>query len=257
VDVLIRAKRSRQTATGVKLFDRLRDSEVRGTVQLTVKRQSARPKRSKQKARPGRKAREAVLELHYEQVELAPPSHHKGKANLHLWAVMARETNAPDGAEPLEWCVLTSREITCPTDAERCLQDYALRWRIEDWHRVIKTGCRVQDLTHESVERLERSLAINLVIAWRIMVMTLLGRAVPELPAEVLFSDIEIEVLTAWASSRRYATPPGNLGEAVRLVAMIGGYLARKHDPPPGHELMWYGYQNLTLMCMGYELRGA
>lgn len=98
-------------------------------------------------------------------------------------------------------------------------------------------------------------MAINLVIARRIMAMTLLGREVPELPAEVLFSDIELEALTAWASSRRYAKPPSNLGEAVRLVGMIGGYLGRKHDPPPGHELMWYGYQNLALMCMGYELR--
>jgi hypothetical protein len=255
VDLLIRAKHNRQTTDRVKLFDRLRESDVRGTMQLSVKRQSARPKRSKQQARPRRAAREATLELHYELVEFAPAKYHKDKENLRLWAVLAREKHPPEGVKRLEWCVLSSREITSPTDAEQCLKDYALRWRIEDWHRVIKTGCRVQDLAHESVERLERSLAINLVIAWRIMVMTLLGREVPELPAEVLFSDIELEVLTAWANSRRYAEPPSNLGEAVRLTAMIGGYLGRKHDPPPGHELMWYGYQNLSLMCMGYELR--
>ena len=255
VDLLIRAKYNRQTSTGTKLFDRLRASPLRGTVQLTLKRQSARAKRSKQQARPRRAARQARLDLHYEQVELAAPAYHKGKANLRLWAVLARERDPPQGVKRLEWCVLTSRQITSPADAEQCLKDYALRWRIEDWHRVIKTGCRVQDLAHDSVERLERSLAINLVIAWRIMVMTLLGREVPELPAEVLFSDIELEVLTAWANSRRYAKPPGNLGETIRLVAMIGGYLARKHDPPPGHELMWYGYQYLAAMCIGYELR--
>jgi len=257
VDLLIRASYNRQTATGVKLFDRLRESDVRGTVQLTVKRQSARAKRSKRQARPGRKAREATLDLHYEQIEFAPPSYHKGKTNLRLWAVLARENNPPEDVNRLEWCLLTSRELTGPADAERCLRDYALRWRIEDWHRVIKSGCRVQDLAHESVERLERSIAINLVIGWRIMVMTLLGRELPELPAEVLFSEVEIEVLTAWANSRHYAKPPDNLGEAVRLVAMIGGYVGRKHDPPPGHELMWYGYQYLALMCVGYELRGS
>lgn len=273
VDLLVRAKHNRVTSPAppeptsaaaapsrakkgkkTKLFDRLRDSGVRGTLTLHVKRQSARPKRSKQQPRPRRAAREATLDLHYERVEFPPPARLKGKAPLQLWAVLAREKNPPPDVKRLEWCVLTSRVITAPADAEQCLTDYALRWRIEDWHRVIKTGCRVEDLAHERVERLERSLAINLVIGWRIMVMTLLGREVPELPAEVLFSDIEIEVLTAWANTRRYAKPPSNLGEAVRLTAMIGGYIGRKHDPPPGHELMWYGYQNLTLMCMGYEL---
>jgi hypothetical protein len=256
VDLLIRASRNRQTSTKVRLFDRLRESQVRGTLQLHVKRQSARPKRSRQQARPRRLAREATLELHYELVEFAPPSHHKGKSPLRLWAVLAREKNPPPDVTRLEWCVLTSRAITNSADAEQCLADYALRWRIEDWHRIIKTGCRVEELAHESVERLERSIAINLVIGWRIMVMTLLGREVPELPAEILFSDIEIEVLSAWANSRRYTRPPNNLGEAVRLTAMLGGYIGRKHDPPPGHELMWYGYQYLTALCVGYELRG-
>ena len=72
--------------------------------------------------------------------------------------------------------------------------------------------------------------------------------------AEILFSEVEIRVLSAWAKSRR-TPPPTTLGEAILLVARIGGYINRNNDPPPGHELMWYGYQNLTLMCMGYELR--
>jgi hypothetical protein len=87
--------------------------------------------------------------------------------------------------------------------------------------------------------------------------MTLLGGEVPELPAEVLFSDTEIEVLSAWANTRHYAKAPRNPGEAIRLVAMLGGYIGRKHDPPPGHELMWYGYEYLTTLCVGYELRGS
>ena len=140
------------------------------------------------------------------------------------------------------------------TADEQCLADYALRWRIEDWHRVLKTGCRVQALAHQRVERLERAIAINLVIAWRIMVMTLLGRELPELPAEVLFSDIEIRVLAGWAKTVG-AKAPITLGEAVRLVARIGGYINRNNDPPPGYELMWFGYQLLTAMCTGYELR--
>lgn len=88
------------------------------------------------------------------------------------------------------------------------------------------------------MERLERSLAINLVIGWRIMVMTPLGREVPELPAEILFSDIEIEVLSAWANTNQALCQTAQqLGEAIRLTAMLGGYIGRKHHPPPGHEL--------------------
>ena len=70
--------------------------------------------------------------------------------------------------------------------------------------------------------------------------MTLLGREVPELPAEVLFSDLEIEVLKAYSNKKNF-TLPKNLGDAVKLVARIGGYLDRKKDPPPGHQLMWLG----------------
>ena len=51
--------------------------------------------------------------------------------------------------------------------------------------------------------------------------------------------------------------PPLQLGDAVRLVARLGGYLGRRHDPPPGHQLMWHGYSHLQLMCEGFSLRGG
>jgi len=109
------------------------------------------------------------------------------------------EDNPPEGVEGIEWFLLTTLEIQCVEDAEECLRWYCLRWRIEDWRRVLKSGCRIEDVAHKTGERLKRSIAINLVIAWRIMLMTLLGRETPELPAEVLFSDLEIEVLRAYA----------------------------------------------------------
>ena len=169
--------------------------------------------------------------------------------------VHVQETKPPAGIKPLEWCLLTSREIGNASDAEQCLTDYALRWRIEDWHRVLKTGCRVQELAHHRVERLERAIAINLIIAWRLMVLVLLGREVPELPAEIMFSDVEIRVLGAWATTIVSAKPPSTLGEAVLLVARLGGYPNRNNDPPPGYQVMWRGYQLLIGMCIGYQLR--
>lgn len=233
-----------------KLFDHLRASKVRGKLTLLVKRLSARAKRSKQQVKVARAQRQATLIVHYEQVTF----HHPGKAPLRLWVVHAVEEAPPTGVERVEWFLLTSRSIDSLADAEQCLQDYALRWRIEDWHRVLKSGCAIEKLAHQQVERLQRAIAINLVIAWHIMLMTLLGREVPTLAVDVIFSELEIEVLQAQAQEYRLPEP-SNLGEAIRLVARLGGYLGRARDPPPGHQLMWEGYKFLRAMCVGYALR--
>jgi hypothetical protein len=118
---------------------------------------------------------------------------------------------------------------------------------------VLKSGCRIDDLQHETAERLRRAIGINLVIAWRIMLMTLLGRETPELPADILFSDVELRTLRAYAK-KKGLKPPLLLGEAVRLLANMGGYLGRKKDPPPGHQIMWQGYTVFQIMCEGISL---
>ena len=105
---------------------------------------------------------------------------------------------------------------------------------------MLKTGCKIEELGHHSAERLKRVLAINAVIAWRIMLLTLLGREIPDLPAEVFFSDLELEVLDAFAKTRRdlkHLKPTARLYDAVFVVAKLGGYLGRKHDGPPGHQI--------------------
>jgi hypothetical protein len=99
--------------------------------------------------------------------------------------------------------LLTTINIRCAEEAVLCLRWYCLRWRIEDFHRVLKSGCRVEQIAHETAERIRRAIAINLVIAWRIMLMTLLGRETPELPPDVVFSNIELQVLNAYAKNKR------------------------------------------------------
>ena len=94
--------------------------------------------------------------------------------------VHAREERPPAKAEPLEWFVLTTVPVTSADDATRILQWYALRWRIEDYFRILKSGCKVEELQHHTAERLERAIAIKMVIAWRIQLMVRLGREVPD-----------------------------------------------------------------------------
>lgn len=206
VDLLVRAKHDRVTNEERNLFDGTRSSAVKGRLLIPVPRQSARPKISKQQARAGHPQRMAQVQLRYREVELPAPKHHPGKPPVKLWVVHVLEARAPAGIARLEWFLLTTRKITEAEQAQECLRWYCLRWRIEDWHRVLKSGCRIETLQHKTAGRLKRAIAINLVIAWRIMLMTLLGRQCPELPAGMLFSDLEIEVLQAYAKKTEPAS---------------------------------------------------
>ena len=182
---------------------------MQSQLQIPVPRQSARAKKSKQKARVGHEQRTAHVELRWREAEFLPGSSRPNKKALTLRVVHVLETSPPLDAEPVEWFLLTTCEITTTEQAQECLRWYCLRWRIEDWHRVLKSGCRIEALQHKTAERLKRAIAINLVIAWRIMLMTLLGRAGPDLPAELLFSDSEIEVLNAYAKKNESTNRPG------------------------------------------------
>ena len=258
VELLVRAKVNRVIGKDItpdgdkvvrRLFDEVRNAPARGTCTVEVSRQSARVKASKQPCKPKRPARLAETTLRYEPVALPCP----GAAPVVLWMVHAREERPPAKTEALEWFLLTTVPVPSADDAKRILQCYALRWRIEDYFRILKSGCKVEALQHHSAERLERAIAIKMVVGWRIQLMVRLGREVPELPAELLFSDIELRVLSTFARSRSL-TPPRHLGEAVELLARLGGWLGRTRDPP-GAQLMWHGYTRLAAMTFAFELR--
>ena len=127
--------------------------------------------------------------------------------------------------------MLTTLPVTSTADATQVLRWYALRWRIEEYFRVLKSGCKVEELQHHAAERLERAIAIKMVVGWRIQLMVQLGREVPELPGELLFSDGELRVLATFARSRTLP-PPTRLGDAVGLVGRpAGGSGARATRP--------------------------
>jgi len=255
VDLLVRAHHNRGTTGDKKLFDAVRASEPRVTLDLLIGRKSARPKRSKQKAQPGRPARTATVTVRYQAIELAPPAYHREKPAVPLWIIHVGEEHPPAGATPIHWFLLTTIDLRTPEPALRCVEWYCLRWRTEDWFRVLKSGCKIEELGHERADRLARAVTLHAVIAWRIMLMTLLGREGPDLPPTVLFSDEELQVIDAYAQQRRDLPRPTSLKEAVWIVATMGGYLRRKSDPPPGHELLWRGYMQLRVMCIGFSLR--
>jgi Domain of unknown function (DUF4338)/Transposase DNA-binding/Transposase DDE domain len=232
VDLLVRAKHDRLTSAQSNLFDCARGSPVKGRMRINVPRQSSRPKKSKQKARTGHPQRTAQVALRYCEIEFRPPAQHHVKQPIKLWVVHVAETHRPRAAEPVEWFLLSTRQITSVEQAQECLRWYCLRWRIEDWHRVLKSGCRIEALQHKTAERLKRAIAINLVIAWRIMLMTLLGRQCPDLPADVMFSDLEIEVLQAYAKKTQPASPPYSAMQYASSLAWAATWVVPKTHPP-------------------------
>ena len=203
VDLLVRANHNRVIMDEpFKLFEAVRQAPLQTQVQVHVPHQSARPKLSKKKAKPKRPSRQAELEVRYQRIQIRPSKYYSGKDPLDIWIIHAKESSPPEATPAIEWFLLTTVDLRSAEDAVACLRWYCLRWRIEDFHRVLKSGCAVEQIAHETAERIRRAIAINLVIAWRIMLMTLLGRETAPLPPEVLFSDVELQVLRAYAKKK-------------------------------------------------------
>ena len=222
---------------------------------LRVERQSARRGSRSQKARAAQSARQARAELRWCEVQLPAPQRKKfrGCKPLRMHAVQVKEIQAPEGVEPLHWFLLTTLPVQSRAQAEQVIQRYRLRWRIGDWHRVLKSGCKVELLAHRTESRQQRAITINAVIAWRLTVMTLLGRETPELPMEMMFSELEIACLQEFAAHYKLP-PPTDSGSAIVTMAIIAGYQNRKHDPPPGNQKLWEGYLRLTIMTQMAEV---
>ena len=249
VDLLVRVKGRRRVAGGRSLLDALRAAPVRARAAVAIDRLTARSKSSGRQARPGRARRNATLALHADSVELAPTGReHRGKPPIRLQGVLVEEERAPpEGVAPIRWLLLTTLAADTPAACRRIVEYYARRCRIEDWHRILKSGCKVEELANRSADRLARAAA------WRIFLMTLLGRDQPDLPPDVLFSELEIRVLKAFAAEHGI-DPPRTLAAAALLAARIGGHIHRPRGPPPGTKVIWRGTATLAGMSLGYRL---
>lgn len=262
VGLIVRAKNNRNLEDQErKLFDELKASQNTADIETMIPRQRWKKAKQGNPEQEGVPARRAVLTVSYEQVSIkSARSDLRSKPPVALWAVYAREENPPPGAKPIGWFLLTTEAVESIEDAVKIIDFYKKRWRIEEWHRVLKSGCKVQDHQHETADRLKRVIAIDVVLAWRIQLLTLLGREAPNLPCCIFFDEWEVKVLDALKKKDRKKgkkdskSSPPTLGEAIILVAKQGGYLARKSDPHPGAESIWKGLIRLSDLAAGYRL---
>lgn len=247
--LLIRAERSRnrqvltEEETHASLWRTLEQQAPIGTREILI------PPSEK------RAARKASLEVRSAKVTLKPPKRSPHLAPVALWAVLAQELDPPAQVEGLEWMLLTSVAVNRKEDAFERLTWYARRWGIEVYHRILKSGCRVEARQLEQAHRLLNCLAIDLVVAWRIYHLTALGEQTPEVPCTIYFTDSEWKALCTFVP--RTKTPPKlppSLNEAVRLLGQLGGHLGRNGDGHPGTEVLWRGMTRLADIGLAYDL---
>ncbi len=254
VELLVRARHDRVLGKHrPKLFEVMRSGPAGGMIDVEIEALTERAKSSGRKARPARQKRLACCELRFRRVTLPPTGAVDGAEPVTLSAVHVVERAPPEGEDPVQWFLLTTLGIGSARDAGEIVGFYLQRWRIEDYFRVLKSGCRSEFLLFRTAERLQRAIAINAVIAWRIMVMTLLGRQVPDCEPELMFTDHELDFLRDYAQEHGMKAPD-RLGDAVRLVAHLGGYRDRKHDPEPGNQIMWHGQTRLSSAALGHRI---
>ncbi len=240
--LLIRAERTRNRKVEQEgLWPKMNGKSVAGLLNVAVPRRGSRP------------ARTAKLEVRFASVVLSAPTNSKLPA-LSVWAVYAREVDyRADVKEPIDWMLLTTVKTESFEDACQRLSWYGRRWGIEVYHRIIKSGCRIEDRRLDDTDSLESCLAIDLVVAWRVYWLTMVGRERPDTPCDQILSEGEWHVLSAWATGKiPHAAPSAQ--QAMRWIGKMGGWLARGKQDNPGTTCMWRGLGRLPTMAQGYLL---
>jgi hypothetical protein len=154
--------------------------------------------------RHGQSARTATVEIRWSAITIEAPTTgaKKGWPPLHLWAVWTHEPHPPRGTEPIDWMLLTDMPVNTADEAWEKVQWYRVRWGIEEWHRVLKTGCNAEGREFKTAEHLQRVLAFDLIVAWRVLACLKLGRMMPQLPASIIYTEEELSVLSAALKKR-------------------------------------------------------
>jgi len=198
----------------------------------------------------------AAVEVKYRRVLVHPPVDKK-RASPHLLTVIhATERGTPVGRLPITWKLITNVPVDTPEEAIEKLHWYALRWRIETFHKILKSGCRTEEAKLRTAERLVNLVAVFCIVGWRIFWLTMLNREAPKAPAAIALTATELAVLDEIAK-RKGRTPPSRATVADILVeiARLGGYLARANDPPPGNKVLWRGLSKFAGITYGATLR--
>ena len=229
-----------------KLWEHMRRQPKAGSYTIDI------PMRSKTKHCEERSSRTATVTVRFGSIRLNPPRNnikHRAEPlpDIEMNAIYVLEQSPPDGEEPVEWMLLTNLPVTSFDEAFEKVRWYCLRWRIEMFFKVLKSGFRVEACRLGQADRLARYLTIMSIVAWRLFMITLIARTNPATPCSTLLADNEWKVLFLKANrNKTVPKKPPRIGDVVIWVAKLGGYLARKNDGPPGTIALWRGWKRLA-----------
>jgi hypothetical protein len=198
----------------------------------------------------------ATLELKYRRIRVLPPiGKQKQYPELNLTVIHAVERNAPKGRKPIEWKLITDLPVRSRADAIEKLDWYAMRWKIEVFHKILKSGCKAEESKLRTADRLANLISVFCILSWRVFWLTMLNRTHPDAAPHTALTGDELRVLDhlvpdASKTPRRGKT----LSYYLTKLARLGGYLARASDPPPGTIVMWRGMSRLTDIQIGVDI---
>jgi transposase-like protein len=198
----------------------------------------------------------ATLEIKFKRITVRPPiGKQKRYPPLDLTVIDASERGAPKGRKPIEWKLITDIPVRGRAEAIEKINWYAMRWKIELFHKILKSGCKAEDSKLRTAERLANLMAVFCILSWRVLWLTMLNRTAPDAPPTTALTAPEIALL-----DQIVRTPgnrkcrPGTLSSYLTKLARLGGYLARAGDSPPGNIVIWRGLSRLTDIEIGAEL---
>ena len=240
---VIRSKHDRTLVDDKTLRATLRRASVLGEVTFDIP------------AKGNRTARTVIQELRAKRVTLAAPSNLTNATPIEVTAVYAYERNPPKGQDPVSWLLLTSEPVSTTQQASTIVQWYMCRWQIEIFFRILKSGCKIEELQLQHVDRIEVALAFYCIIAWRVLWLTMLGRSCPDMACDAVFDTEEWQAAYTIKYRQRPPDEPPDLNTMIRIVASFGGFLGRKGDGFPGLQSLWIGIQRVRDFAEGIAIQ--
>jgi hypothetical protein len=248
---IIRCSQNRTVAGACdKTFAAAAAAPVVATVRIDVPRLSHQPV-------PAVAKRQATLELRAVPLTITPDQQKYPKRQPVRWTMIdARESNAPAGVEALHWRLWTNLPATTLAEIQAVLRYYGFRWRIEDFHLTLKSGCQIEKLELEDAERLIKAAILYSAVAVRIVALRDLARAEPNAPCTIILTPDEWQSLwSRFAKEKLTAdTKAPTIKQAAQWLGRLGGHLGRKRDGMPGVRTLWRGFRDLSLLSAGYHL---
>ena len=194
----------------------------------------------------------AILEMRFRRILVRPPiGKEKRYPALVLTAIHACERGKPKGRERINWKLLTDLPVRSCLDAIEKLEWYAQRWKIETFHKILKSGCKAEEAKLRTAERLVNLVAILCILSWRIFWITMLNRTSPSASPNQAFTELDQYLLDELLPNKAHTSAAPSMSHYVIKLARLGGYLARTHDPPPGNTAIWRGLSRLTDIELG------